>query len=90
MNCLVSNKLLNLNNCSSFLESLLNGLSLFLGNAGLNFLRSTLNEVLSVLKSETCDLTNSLDNVELLSAEFLKNYVELSLLLYCGSCCACC
>ena len=82
-------KLLNLNLCACSLESLLNRLSLILGNAFLNGLRSTLNHLLSFLKSETGDLTNCLDNVELLSAEGLENNVELSLLLCCGSCCAC-
>ncbi len=36
-------------------------------------------EFLSFLKAETGDFTNDLDNVELLSAEGLKNYVEFCL-----------
>ena len=64
-------------------------LSFVLGNAFLNGLGSALNHFLSFLKAETGDLTNSLDNVKLLSAEALKNYVKLGLLFSCGSCCAC-
>ena len=86
---LIRLKLLNFNSCACCLESCLNCLSVILGYAFLNSLGSALNEVLSVLKSETGDLTNCLDNVELLSAEVLEDYVELGLLLSCGSCCAC-
>ena len=81
-------KLLNLNGSASLGKSSLDGLSFFLSNAFLKGLGSALNELLSFLKSETCDLTNCLDNVELLSAEGLEYYVELSLLLSCGSCSA--
>ena len=45
--------------------------------------------VLSLLKAKTGELTNSLDNVELLVAEAGENYVKLGLLFNCGSCCAC-
>ncbi len=82
-------KLLDLNNSAGSLKGLLEGLSLILGNAFLNVLGSALNKLLSFLQAKAGDLTNSLDNVELLSAEFLQNYVKLGLLLSGGSSSAC-
>ena len=81
-------KLLNLNLCASCLELLSDLLCLVLSNCFLDGLGSTLNEVLSVLKSKAGELTNNLDNVELACASCLKDNVELGLLLY-GSCCCC-
>ena len=74
-----------------FLKSLLEVVALVLGNALFDCLGSSLNKVLSVLKTKTGDLTNSLDYSELVCAEGSKNYVELSLLLSSGSSsnCAC-
>lgn len=80
-------KLLKLNLSACLFELLLDLLSVLLGSALLDILGSALNEVLSLLKAETGDLTNSLDNVELLSAEGLKNYVEFCLFFCCGSRC---
>ena len=86
-------KLLNLNLCASCLKILSDLVSLFLGNTLLDSLRSGLNEILSILKTKTGDLTSYLDNCELVSASGLENNVELGLLLCCGSCCcagSCC
>ena len=80
-------KLLNLNLCASSLKLLCDLVSLFLRNAFLKGLGSTLNEILSVLKTKTGKLTNNLDNVELGSTSCLKYNVKLGLLLN-GSCCS--
>ena len=90
--CLSWFKLLNFNLCASCFEVSLELFSIFLRNAFLNSLRSSLNEVLCVLKTKTSNLTYNLDNVELGSASVGKDYVELGLLFSCGSCCAanCC
>ena len=81
-------KLLNFNFCACSLELLSDLVCLVLSDSFLKSLGSCLNKVLSILKTKAGDLTNNLDNVELRSASGLKNYVELSLLLNCGSCCA--
>ena len=78
-------KLLNLNSCACLGEGSLNLLSLILGNAFLNGLGSALDQILSVLQTQTGQLADSLDNVELLSAEACENDVELGLLLSSGS-----
>ena len=74
--------------CSS--DLCLHSFCVFLGETFLDGLRSAFYEFLSFLKAETGDFTNDLDNVELLSAEGLKNYVEFCLFFCCGSCCTCC
>ena len=83
-------KLLQFYFCACCSDLFLHSFSVFLGEAFLNCLRSAFYEVLSFLEAETCDFTDNLDNVELLSAEGLKNYVEFCLFFCCGSCCACC
>ena len=60
-------------------------LSFFLGNAFLNRLGATLNHVLSFLQTQTGDLTDNLDNAQLLVAETSQDYVELGLLFNSGS-----
>ena len=84
----ILSKLLNFNSCACSLKSCLESFGFFLGSTGLNSLGSTLNEFLSFLKTETCSLTNCLDNIELLSAEVLEDNVKLCLFFSCGSCCA--
>ena len=78
---MVDNRLLNGNGCACLFKSLLEGFSLVLRNAFLNHLRSSLNEVLCVLKAKAGDLTDCPDNVELLSTEAGELYVKLGLLL---------
>ncbi len=78
-------KLLNLNGCTDLFKSLLESLSVFLGNAFLNGLRCTVNEVLCLLKSKSASVLNNLDNVELLVASSSKDNVKLGLLLCSGS-----
>ncbi len=78
-------RLLKGNLSANFLELLLDVLSLSLGSSFLDNLGSSLNCVLSFLKSKSGDLTNNLDNLNLLSASLSKFNVELGL-LFCRSC----
>ena len=89
-------KLLKSNFCSNFFQFLLHFLSLILGNAFLDYLRSALNGILCFFQAQTGDFTYHLDNLNLLSANLGQLNVELGLLFlyYCrASCCynnACC
>ena len=67
-------------------------LSLFLGNAGLQSLRSGVNHVLSLLQAQAGSLTYNLDNLNLVGANLGQLNIELGLLfLSCAACCtACC
>ena len=79
-------KLLKSNLSSNFLELLLDLFSLSLACAFLDNLGSAVNGILSFLEAKSGDLTNNLDNLNLLSACFGKLYVELGL-LFLSSCC---
>ena len=81
-------RLFDFNCCADSRESFFDLLSFVFSNCFFNCLGSALNEFLSFLKSETCDLTDCLDNVELLVAEGSENYVEFCFFFSCGSCCA--
>ena len=86
----VKAKLLELNLSAGLFELSLEFLSLCLSNAFLNSLRSSLNQLLSLLKTKTADVLNSLDNSHLSVTEGSENYVKLGLLLSSGSsACAC-
>ena len=65
---------------SGLFELSLNSFSVFLRNAFLESLRSTVNECLCFLKTKTCYFTNNLDNSNLVAACSLKNYIKLCLL----------
>ena len=78
-------KLLNLNSCAGLDELSLDLLSVFLGDAFLNVLGATLDQVLSLLQAQTGDLADDLDNAQLLVTETGQNDVELGLLLNNGS-----
>ena len=80
-------KLFNFNNSANFFKLSLCSLSIFLGNSFLDSLGSAVNSSLSFSKAETCKLTNNLNNLDLFSANFLKDNVELGLLFF--SSCAC-
>ena len=84
--------LLELNFSTCFLELAFDLLSLLLGNTLLNGLGSTVNKSLSFAESETGELTNNLDNLNLVCAYVSKNNVKLCLLLSsgCSACCRCC
>ena len=67
-------------------------LGLFLGNAGLNSLRSGINYVLSLLQAQAGSLTYNLDNLNLVGANLGQLNIKLGLLLLscaasCSSCC---
>src|SRR5688572_28861731 len=62
------------------LEGLLDLRGLVLGNAFLDGLRSTFDEVLRFLQTERGDLADGLDDVDLLVACFLQDHRELGLL----------
>ena len=83
-------KLLKSNLCSNFFKLLLDTLSLFLRNLCLKNLRSSVNKILCFLKSKSCNLTNNLDNLNLLVTCCCKLYIELCLLLSCCCACTCC
>ena len=74
-------KLLNLNSCAGLDELSLDLLSVLLGDAFLNVLGATLDQVLSLLQAQTGDLADDLDNAQLLVTETGQNDVELGLLL---------
>jgi hypothetical protein len=86
-------KVLQLYSCAGSFQLSLDVLSLSLRSSLLNSLRSFLNQSLSLLQAQTCDLLNSLDNCHLVVAEGSEYNVELSLLSLscCAACCgACC
>ena len=77
--------LLNLDGSSSLLELSLDFVSLSLRDALLDGLRSSLNELLSLLESETEKLLDSLDNAHLSVTEGSENDIKLGLLSSGGS-----
>ena len=89
---LLSQLLFQSNLCALCLELCLQLLSLSLGCALLNYLRSAVNYFLSFLQAKTSCLTNNLDNLNLVRANLCQLYIELSLLfsfLSCASTCCC-
>ncbi len=66
--------------CTCSFELLLNSLSILLGYLLLNSLGSAVYESLCFLQAKTGDLTNSLDNGDLVAANALQDNVKLSLL----------
>ena len=84
--------LLKLNFSTSLLKLSLDRLGLFLGDTLFNSLGSTVNKSLSFAESETGELTNNLDNLNLVCAYVSKNNVKLCLFLSsgCSACCRCC
>ena len=78
--------LFNFDLCADFLKLSLEFLSLVLRNAFLDCLGSAVNKSLSLSKSKTCDVLNSLNNLDLLCACICKDNVELGLLLSCRAC----
>ena len=83
--CRVAAELLELYLSACAFELLLHSLSVFLRSLLLNSLGSAVNESLSFLQTKTCDLTNSLDNSDLVAACALQDYVKLGLLSSSGS-----
>ena len=79
-------KLLKSNLSTFSLNLSLDIISFSLRNVLFDYLRSALYEILCFLKSKTCDLTNNLDNLNLVSTNLCKLNVELSLLF--STCCA--
>ena len=81
-------RLLDSNSSSNFLKLSLDLLSLILSNCFLDYLGSALNCFLSFLQAKAGDLTNNLDNLDLLSAEACQLDIKLSLLFNClsGAC----
>ena len=73
-------KLLNLDLCASLGELRLERLSVVLGDAFLNSLRSLVNESLSFLQAEAGSFLDNLDDVDLVRASGLEDNVELGLL----------
>ena len=76
----MKDKLFHLYFCTGSFELLLNSLSILLGYLLLNSLGSAVYESLSFLQTETGDLTNSLDDSDLVAADALQDNVKLSLL----------
>lgn len=62
--------------CTGILESLLQSLGVSLGQTFLQSAGSTVNEILSLLQTETTSLLNSLNNLELCSTNLSEDYVE--------------
>ena len=75
----------NLDFGTSLFESLLQGFSLFLGNAFLQLAGGTVNEILSFLQTEATSFLNGLNDLQLSSTSALQNDVKSRLLL--SSCC---
>lgn len=73
-------KLLQFDLSASLGELRLKSLSVVLGNAFLNGLRSLVNHSLSFLQAQAGSFLNNLDNVDLVCASRLQNNVELGLL----------
>src|SRR5258708_16732785 len=82
-------KLLNLDGCTRVGEFLLNCLSLFFRNGFLHRLRSSFHEVFGFLQTESRNLANDLDDVDLIAAYCLQDHVKLSLLFRRSRCLAC-
>ena len=68
--------LLELDNGTSILKSLLESLSLCLGELLLNGAGSAINELLSLLQTKTASLLNSLNDLELRCTCALENYIK--------------
>jgi len=73
--------LLELYLCSSLFDSLLQVLSLFLGETLLDGSRCTVNEILSLFQTKTTSFLHGLNNLELSSTNLSEDYVERRLLL---------
>ena len=73
-------KLLKLNSCANFVKLILDLFSFFLANGLFKSLGSAVNNSLCISKTKAGDLTNNLDNLNLLCASFLKNNLKLGLL----------
>ena len=71
----------NLDFGTSLFESLLQGFSLFLGNAFLQLAGGTVNEILSFLQTEATSFLNGLNDLKLSSTSALQNDVKSRLLL---------
>ncbi len=71
----------NLDFGTSLFESLLQGFSLFLGNAFLQLAGGTINEILSFLQTEATSFLNGLNDLQLSSTSALQNDVKSRLLL---------
>ncbi len=71
----------NLDFGTSLFESLLQGFSLFLGNAFLQLAGGTVNEILSFLQTEATSFLNGLNDLQLSSTSALQNDVKSRLLL---------
>ena len=81
-------RLSKLNSSTNLGELSLHSFSLILSYSLFEGLRSAVNNSLSLSKTETGYLANSLNNLNLFSADFLKNNVKLGLFFSC--CCAAC
>ena len=86
MVCQAVTNLLNLNLCTSLFEGFLQCISLVLGDAFLNGLGSTVNELFGLFKTKGCEILDSLHNGELLGhvRNTLQDDVERGLLLGSG------
>ena len=73
-------KLLNFDFCASLGELLADCVSVILGNAFLNSLRSVVNNFLSFLQAQASDLTDNLNDSDLVAASALQHDVKLGLL----------
>ena len=82
-------RLLQLNNSTSLFDGLLQVLSLVLRQTFLQSRRSTVNEILSFLQTQTASLLNGLYNLQLSATNFLQNNVERRLLLSSSGLTAC-
>ena len=71
--------LFNLDGCADFLELLLDGLCLILRDGFLDGSGSAVNQSLGFLQTETGDLADNLDDLDLLCAGGSENDVKLSL-----------
>ena len=69
---------------ASFLDSLLQVLSLFLRETFLNCSRSSVYEILSLFQTKTASLLNSLNYLELCSTYLSEDNIKRCLLLSCG------
>ena len=74
--CSITEKLLQFNLGASGFQFLLGFFSVSLGKAFLNSLRSAVDEVFGFLQAESGQFTDSLNNLNLVSADFFQNDVE--------------
>src|ERR1035437_358792 len=80
--CNRPSKLLDCDFSSGSLELLSCSVCVFLGNVLFDSLRCAVNNVLSFFETETCQLTNNLDNSNLSCAGGLKDDCEFCLLFF--------